>query len=111
MIECFRNENQQNDIHVLDTFNDLVYVGEYIGIADKGTEGSEINIQVKQMLIDYQALVRNCVRDLKTFKLYARDALEQHVLAVELFNANEYTEAILALAECKVIHNSMNRTV
>ena len=49
-IECFHNENKQNDIHVLDTFNDLVNVGEYIGIADKGTEGSSINIQVKDCL-------------------------------------------------------------
>ena len=54
------------------------------------------------MLIDYQALVRNCVRDLKIFKINARDALENHVLAVELFNADEYSEAILALSECKV---------
>ena len=56
------------------------------------------------MMMDYQSMVHDSTVTLFKFRDKCRAAIENHVLAIELYNEDAFSDSLSILAENKVIN-------
>ena len=114
----------ENAVNVQKTMHDLVAVGKLLQIADLGSDSLKSNVVVKgniyfnlkhllwvfkiflEMMMNYQSMVHDSTVTLFKFRDNCRTAIENHVLAIQLYNEHCYADCLIILADNKV--NSLN---
>jgi len=105
VIDRFNHENSR--IRIDSTMRDLERIGRLINLADVGSQGYRVNIQIQMMMSKHQNLVKESMRALQNSQDSTLNALQKHVEAAENFKDGEYRDALENISEIKPLAEKM----